>query len=108
MVLSAERGAAGAEINTFGEAVWWSFETIPTVGYGDFDPVTSMGRFIATLIMLVGISVLGVVSAGVAATLIKQTNVPPAPPTMPPLALRIPRARQSVTACRSRCVAFPG
>ncbi len=80
MVLGAERGAAGAEINTFGEAVWWSFETITTVGYGDFVPVTSMGRFIATLIMLVGISVLGVVSAGVAATLIKQTNVPPAPP----------------------------
>ena len=80
MVLSAERGAAGAEINTFGEAVWWSFETITTVGYGDFVPVTSMGRAIATLIMLVGISVLGVVSAGVAATLIKQTNVPPAPP----------------------------
>ena len=42
--------------------------------------VVWMGRFIATLIMLVGISVLGVVSAGVAATLIKQTNVPPAPP----------------------------
>jgi hypothetical protein len=37
-----------------------------------------MGRFIATLIMLVGISVLGVVSAGVAATLIKQNPAPPA------------------------------
>ena len=80
MVLSAERGAAGAEITTFGDAVWWSFETITTVGYGDFVPVTSMGRVIATLIMLVGISVLGVVSAGVAATLIKHTNVPPTPP----------------------------
>jgi voltage-gated potassium channel len=78
MVLGAERGAAGAEIKTFGDAIWWSFETITTVGYGDFVPVTSMGRFIATLIMLVGISVLGVVSAGVAATLIKQNPAPPA------------------------------
>lgn len=72
MVLSAERGANGAEITTFGDAVWWSFETITTVGYGDFVPVTWSGRFYATLIMLVGISVLGIVSAGMAASLVKR------------------------------------
>ena len=72
MVLSAERGAQGAEITTFGDAVWWSFETITTVGYGDFVPVTWSGRFYATLIMLVGISVLGIVSAGMAASLVKR------------------------------------
>jgi voltage-gated potassium channel len=72
MVLSAERGAKGAEITSFGDAVWWSFETITTVGYGDFVPVTVTGRVYATLIMLVGISVLGIVSAGMAASLVKR------------------------------------
>lgn len=79
MVLSAERGAQGAEITTFGDALWWSFETITTVGYGDFVPVTAMGRFFAVFVMLVGISVLGVVSASLAATLVKQSPTPSAP-----------------------------
>jgi voltage-gated potassium channel len=86
MVLGAERGAQGAEITSFGDAVWWSFETITTVGYGDFVPVTWPGRFYATLIMLVGISVLGMVTASLAATLVKQapTAAPPAPTTPAP------------------------
>ena len=83
MVLSAERGAKGAEITTFGDAVWWSFETITTVGYGDFVPVTWSGRVYATLIMLVGISVLGVVSAGMAASLVKRGSGASAPASAP-------------------------
>lgn len=79
MVLSAERGAQGAEITTFEDALWWSFETITTVGYGDFVPVTGLGRFFAVFIMLVGISVLGVVSASLAATLVKQSPTQSAP-----------------------------
>jgi voltage-gated potassium channel len=83
MVLSAERGASGAEITSFGDALWWSFETITTVGYGDFVPVTWTGRIIATLVMLVGISVLGVVSAAMAATLVKQGKAPSTPTPTP-------------------------
>jgi voltage-gated potassium channel len=83
MVLSAERGAPGAEITSFGDAIWWSFETITTVGYGDFVPVTWPGRMYATLVMLVGISVLGIVSAGLAATLVKQNKSAPAPAPAP-------------------------
>lgn len=72
MVLDAERGAKGSDIETIGEAVWWAFETVTTVGYGDYVPVTQVGRFYAVLIMLVGISVLGAVTATLSATLVKQ------------------------------------
>jgi voltage-gated potassium channel len=54
------------------------------VGYGDFVPVAGLGRIIARMVMMVGISVLGVVSAGMAATLVKQNATPVAPPPPPP------------------------
>ena len=79
MVLSAERGTQGAEIVDLQDAIWWTFETITTVGYGDFVPITLTGRVVAVFIMLVGIAVLSVVSAGLAATLVKQAPPPPSP-----------------------------
>jgi voltage-gated potassium channel len=81
-VLVSERGAAGAEIETLPDSLWWAFETITTVGYGDFVPVTWLGRSQAVLIMLVGISLLGVVSASLAATLVKQNKPDPATEVM--------------------------
>jgi len=43
-VLNVERSAAGANITTFGDAVWWALSTITTLGYGDVYPVTSARR----------------------------------------------------------------
>ena len=79
-VYDEEKGSNGP-ISSFGDAVWWSFETITTVGYGDFVPVTWLGRFFAVLIMIMGISVFGIVSAGLAATVVKQNPTPPPPAT---------------------------
>jgi len=79
MVLNAERLAPSASIKNFPDALWWAFETITTVGYGDFTPVTWVGRGYAVLIMFVGISIVGVVSASLAATLVKQNPSPPSP-----------------------------
>ena len=74
MVLNAERGAPNAEITSAADAVWWGFETVTTVGYGDFVPVTWDGRAMAVLVMLVGISVLGVVTASLSAVLVKSAH----------------------------------
>lgn len=70
--LDAERGAPGANIQSFGDAIWWSFATITTVGYGDHYPVTTTGRWVAAGLMVAGIALLGVVTAWLASWLIER------------------------------------
>ena len=73
-VLDAEQAAPGASIVTFPDALWWAMTTVTTVGYGDLYPVTGTGRIVAAALMVVGISVLGVVTASVAAWLVSTTQ----------------------------------
>ncbi|MGZ4475717.1 MAG: potassium channel family protein [Nocardioides sp.] len=73
-MLDAERGAAHANIKTFGDALWWAATTVSTVGYGDRYPVTTTGRFVAVALMLVGIAVVGSLTAAVAAWLVGQVE----------------------------------
>ncbi|MCH9661397.1 MAG: potassium channel family protein [Bacteroidetes bacterium] len=46
-------------INTADDALWWSFVTITTVGYGDLYPITRIGRIIAALLIFTGIASFG-------------------------------------------------
>ncbi len=69
-----ERHAPGANIRTLGDAVWWSFVTVTTVGYGDFYPVTMWGRITACFIMGTGLLTLAVVTAQVASSFVTQAS----------------------------------
>ncbi|MFF0814855.1 potassium channel family protein [Rhodococcus sp. NPDC003318] len=71
-MLEAERGHPDATVNSFGEALWWSMTTVTTVGYGDYSPVTTTGRFIAAGLMIGGISLIGVVTATIASWIVEQ------------------------------------
>lgn len=71
-VLDAERESPGANIVDFGDAVWWAATTVTTVGYGDRYPTTSTGRIVAGLLMLGGIALLGIVTAGLASWLLDR------------------------------------
>lgn len=73
-VLDAEQDAVGANITGFGDALWWACETVTTVGYGDRYPVTSEGRAIAVVLMVVGVSMVGAVTAAVAAWMVNQVD----------------------------------
>jgi voltage-gated potassium channel len=73
-ILDAEQDADGANIRTFGDALWWSATTVTTVGYGDHFPVTTTGRFVAVALMVVGIASIGAITAGVAAWLVAQVE----------------------------------
>ena len=52
----------GANIKSAEDAVWWSFVTIATVGYGDKFPITTEGRMIAVLLMIGGVTLFGIFS----------------------------------------------
>lgn len=67
-----ERDVEGANIHSFADGIWWAFTTITTVGYGDKFPISTEGRFLAVALMLLGISLLGVVSATIAAWFVKM------------------------------------
>lgn len=72
--LDAERSAPGANIQTFGDALWWAMTTVTTVGYGDRFPVTGTGRFVAAGLMLSGIALLGIVTASLASWLLDKVR----------------------------------
>lgn len=59
VVLSAEQYAPDANITSGGDAIWYTFVTITTVGYGDQYPVTSQGRLFGMLVMAIGVGVFG-------------------------------------------------
>jgi voltage-gated potassium channel len=73
--LQAERGADGATITTFGDAVWWALVTLTTVGYGDTYPVTAVGRFLAALLMGGGLVIVGTTSAIVVSYISERVTV---------------------------------
>lgn len=69
-----ERGVEGSNIKSFGDGLWWAVTTVTTVGYGDHFPTTTVGRFLAVGLMLVGISLMGVITASVAAWFVKMSQ----------------------------------
>lgn len=73
-ILDVERSDPASPINNFGDALWWSISTITSVGYGDLAPVTLAGRLIAVLLMLGGISLIGVITATVASWIVQRVT----------------------------------
>ena len=72
LVLLFEEHAKGSNIHDYPDALWWAIVTVTTVGYGDRFPVTEGGRAVAVILMLVGIGLIGVLTATVASVFIKE------------------------------------
>ena len=65
---------AASEYPTFGDAVWFTLQTITTVGYGDSTPVSAAGRLVASIVMLVSIGLLTVATAIVTSLFIESAR----------------------------------
>ena len=70
LIVEVESEAATPLIKNGGDAIWWALSTVTTVGYGDMYPVTTQGRFLAALLMMVGIALFGSISAFVTSKII--------------------------------------
>ena len=64
-VYDAEHNVPGATITNFGDAIWWAFVTITTIGYGDYYPITFEGRAIAVVLMLSGLALVSLITISI-------------------------------------------
>jgi voltage-gated potassium channel len=63
LVLQFESRSPDANITTGSNAIWWAVVTITTVGYGDYYPVTFMGRIIGVLVMVSGVGIIAALAS---------------------------------------------
>ncbi len=63
LVLSIEVRAEDSNIHTPSDALWWTYVTIATVGFGDRYPVTDPGRAVGVITMTVGVVLFGTLTA---------------------------------------------
>lgn len=72
VVLLSERHLATSNIHSFGTALWWAVVTVTTVGYGDHFPISGAGQVVAGFMMVMGIGLIGTLTATVASAFVKD------------------------------------
>jgi len=73
-VLDAEQNQPGASITNIGDALWWAAVTVTGTGYGDFVPVTLVGKLVAVGLMVGGLAIVGVIAASFATWMIERVG----------------------------------
>jgi voltage-gated potassium channel len=84
LVLQAESSSPSANIQTAGDAIWWTYVTITTVGYGDRYPVTSMGRLVGILVLTTGVAVFATFAGFISSKLLAPSAKGEESPEQPP------------------------
>jgi voltage-gated potassium channel len=59
---------------TVGEGLWFSAQTVTTVGFGDHVPTTTAGRLVAVAVMIAGIALVTVVTAAITAIFVESAR----------------------------------
>ena len=54
--------------------MWWSLQTVTTVGYGDVTPTTAPGKLVGALMMLEGIAFMAIVTAAITSTFVARAQ----------------------------------
>ncbi|NQV72392.1 ion transporter [bacterium] len=77
MYLIESNGPAADKFDSIPRSIYWAIVTITTVGYGDISPATTLGQFVAALVMVAGYAIIAVPTGIVSAELMtvnRQNN----------------------------------
>jgi voltage-gated potassium channel len=96
LVEAFERGAAGSNIQSLPDALWWAVSTITTVGYGDRFPTTPAGRGVAVALMLLGIALFGFLAGNLASFFIERKTGSKDEPSLSDIAERLDRIESAL------------
>ena len=69
-------GPFNEKFSSIPDSIYWSIVTVTTVGYGDISPVTPLGKFLASLLMIIGYAILAVPTGIVTSELANLYNRP--------------------------------
>lgn len=81
LVLQAERVSPDANILSAGDAIWWAYVTITTVGYGDRFPVTVPGRMVGIMVLTTGVAVFATFAGPISSKLLGSAEEAPEEPS---------------------------
>jgi voltage-gated potassium channel len=62
------------EYPSFGQALWFTLQTVTTVGYGDVTPERMIGRIVAGVVMLAAIGLITVVTASITSLFVESAR----------------------------------
>jgi len=78
-----ERDAQPDKFGSVVQAMWWSFTTLGTIGYGDVVPVTVAGKIATCVMMIIGVGTFAIPFALIASGFTAQFSFTPSPVTVP-------------------------
>lgn len=67
-------GHVQANFSTIPKAMWWAVITFSSVGYGDVYPITALGKFVTSILVLLGIGLHSILISIIATGFIEQIN----------------------------------
>jgi voltage-gated potassium channel len=60
------------DFHSYGDGIWWAIVTLGTVGYGDIVPTTPWGRFLGSIVIVVGVTFLSFLTATVTSLFVSR------------------------------------
>lgn len=67
-------GGSNPQFDNIPRSIYWAIITLTTVGYGDIAPITPLGQFLASIIMIIGYAVIAVPTGIVSAEIVQQSK----------------------------------
>ena len=74
LMFMIEGNLPGSQFRDIPSSIYWAIVTLTTVGYGDITPVTGLGKFLSSLVMILGYTIIAIPTGIVSATMIDETK----------------------------------